>query len=126
MLFLSPMSSSSEYRPGLHILASFSADEAMLRDMAQCRQVFDGIILKHGLQKVGEAYHAFDAGGFTAIVALTESHISIHTWPEHGMATFDVFLSNFLRDNTAVVRAVYRDTLLAFRAREISKSELRR
>jgi S-adenosylmethionine decarboxylase len=120
------MNAQPEYRPGLHILASFTAAAAPLEDMQACRESFNGIILRHELQKVGEAYHAFPGGGFTAVIALTESHLSIHTWPEHGLATFDVFLSNFLRDNSATVRAIYNDVLMYFGATELSKTELQR
>ena len=35
--------------------------------------------------------HKFDPQGVTAIALLAESHISIHTWPEKGMAICDVF-----------------------------------
>lgn len=35
--------------------------------------------------------HKFSPQGVTAIVLLAESHISIHTWPEKGMAICDVF-----------------------------------
>ena len=35
--------------------------------------------------------HRFDPHGVTALALLAESHISIHTWPEHGYAAVDVF-----------------------------------
>jgi S-adenosylmethionine decarboxylase len=35
--------------------------------------------------------HKFDPQGVTAVALLAESHISIHTWPEIGMAVCDVF-----------------------------------
>ena len=35
--------------------------------------------------------HKFEPYGVTAIALLAESHISIHTWPEKGMAVCDVF-----------------------------------
>lgn len=31
-------------------------------------------------------------GGVTCTASLAESHISIHTWPEHGYAALDVFM----------------------------------
>ena len=119
------------YAPGLHILATFAASPAALRDAACCRVFFDAQVLAFGLEKVGEAYHTFPAdengaGGFTAVLALTESHLSIHTWPEHELATFDVFLSNFRRDNAPTVRALYAHTLAFFGATQLTLSELRR
>lgn len=35
--------------------------------------------------------HKFEPQGVTAIALLAESHISIHTWPEHGTAVCDIF-----------------------------------
>jgi S-adenosylmethionine decarboxylase len=35
--------------------------------------------------------HKFQPQGVTAIAMLAESHISIHTWPEKGIAVCDVF-----------------------------------
>ena len=35
--------------------------------------------------------HKFDPQGVTCVAMLAESHISIHTWPENGMAVCDVF-----------------------------------
>jgi S-adenosylmethionine decarboxylase len=105
------------YAPGLHILATFSAPAERLRDAAGSQQFFGELVARLGLTSVGEVYHVFaENAGFTAVLALTESHLSIHTWPEHGLATFDVFLSNFRRDNHAAVRAIYEATLAFFEA----------
>jgi S-adenosylmethionine decarboxylase len=114
------------YHPGLHLLATFTAPVAPLTDAPACQAFFDLQIGQLGLVKVGQAYHSFPNGGFTAVVALTESHLSIHTWPEHGLATFDVFLSNYQRDNSATVRALYAATLAFFEASEQSLTEVRR
>src|SRR6476646_3302370 len=121
----------STYSPGLHILATFAAPTAALRAAARCRAFFDAQVRAFSLEKVGEAYHSFPSdaegsGGFTAVLALTESHLSIHTWPEHGLATFDVFLSNFRRDNAATVRGIYAATLAFFEGTEQHKTEVRR
>ena len=40
---------------------------------------------------LGEVSHRFEPQGVTALALLAESHISIHTWPEHGYAAIDVF-----------------------------------
>ena len=37
------------------------------------------------------AVHKFEPQGVTGFALLAESHISIHTWPENGMAVCDVF-----------------------------------
>ena len=35
--------------------------------------------------------HKFEPQGVTAVALLSESHISIHTWPEKGIAVCDIF-----------------------------------
>ncbi|UFH56804.1 S-adenosylmethionine decarboxylase [Spirosoma sp. KNUC1025] len=114
------------YKPGLHLLSTFASSPEQLTDVQACRITFDQLIDSLKLTKVGEAYHVFPNGGFTAVICLTESHVSIHTWPELGMATFDVFLSNYLHDNTDKARQFYEDVLLYFSATELSKHELTR
>lgn len=38
-------------------------------------------------------FHVFTPqGGVTGVLLLAESHISIHTWPEHGFAAIDLFM----------------------------------
>ncbi len=40
---------------------------------------------------LNEVLHQFEPQGITALALLSESHISIHTWPEVGYAAVDVF-----------------------------------
>jgi len=113
--------------PGLHVLATFAAPAARLQDAAGSQQFFGALVGRLGLTSVGEVYHTFaGSGGFTAVLALTESHLSIHTWPEHGLATFDVFLSNFRRDNHATVRRLYAETLAFFEGDQRAYAEVLR
>ncbi|SMD06814.1 S-adenosylmethionine decarboxylase family protein [Pedobacter africanus] len=115
------------YKPGLHILSEFNAGKPeYLFSFESCKVLFDGLIVKYRLSKVGEVYHNFDGGGFTAVVCLTESHLSIHTWPEFKLATFDVFLSNYQKDNEDKVRGIYAEVLAFFEASERQKTELTR
>ena len=108
---------------GLHILATFSAGEALLRDMEGCRACFHQAIATLNLHSVGEVFHPFSEAGFTAVVCLTESHAAIHTWPEHGIATFDVFLSNLTADNSAKTRRFYDMVIAHFQATDIRTTE---
>jgi S-adenosylmethionine decarboxylase len=112
------------YKPGLHILGEFHAPEKLLKQSNSCKLFFDSLIASFDLQKVGEVYHDFDNGGFTAVVCLTESHLSIHTWPEFGLATFDVFLSNYQKDNSEKVRELFKATVAFFEGAIIKQQEV--
>jgi S-adenosylmethionine decarboxylase len=39
---------------------------------------------------VGQASAIFPNGAVTAALLLAESHLTVHTWPEHGLARFDL------------------------------------
>jgi S-adenosylmethionine decarboxylase len=39
---------------------------------------------------VGQASAVFGNGAVTAVLLLAESHLAVHTWPEHRMASFDL------------------------------------
>ena len=46
-----------------------------------------------GATVLSERWHHFGSGfGYTGVVILSESHISVHTWPEKGYAALDVFM----------------------------------
>ncbi len=40
----------------------------------------------------GHCHHFGEQQGVTGVLLLAESHISIHTWPEHGFAAVDIFM----------------------------------
>ncbi len=63
-----------------------------LRDESTLRRIFARVIDDLGLKAVGEVWHKFPGeGGVTGMVALTESHLSCHTYPEHNIATFNLY-----------------------------------
>lgn len=63
-----------------------------LRDEALLRAVFDRVMDDLGLTSIGFVWHKFDGeGGVTGLVALTESHLACHTYPEYGTATFNLY-----------------------------------
>lgn len=57
-----------------------TAKRALKEALESCKATF-----------MGEHYTLFPGGGISGIIVIAESHISIHTWPEHGYAAVDVF-----------------------------------
>ena len=63
-----------------------------LRDERLLRVLFERIITDLGLKALGSVWHIFPGeGGVTGLVALTESHLACHTYPEYGTATFNLY-----------------------------------
>ena len=64
-------------------------------------------------------FHKFQPQGVTAFAMLAESHISIHTWPEEGVAKCDIFTCS---DKCLPEKAVeYMKE--AFKATEVTSQE---
>jgi S-adenosylmethionine decarboxylase len=64
-----------------------------LRDLATVRSACDEVVRDLALRVVGEpVWHKFPgAGGVTGLYLLSESHLSCHTYPETGIATFNLY-----------------------------------
>jgi len=57
---------------------------------------------------VGEVFHQFTPEGVTGTILLAESHLAIHTWPESGFVTIDVYVCNERKDNRAKALQLFR------------------
>jgi S-adenosylmethionine decarboxylase len=64
-----------------------------LADIAHLRLLFDRIIRDLELHVVGEiSWHQFpEPGGVTGLALLSESHLTCHTYPEFGAASFNLY-----------------------------------
>ncbi|MCH7988747.1 MAG: adenosylmethionine decarboxylase, partial [Planctomycetes bacterium] len=41
---------------------------------------------------VNSSFHKFGPQGISGVLVLAESHLSVHTWPEHGYAATDIYV----------------------------------
>jgi len=65
--------------------------------------------LATGSVQVGDNFFQFQPQGVTGTVLLAESHLAVHTWPEAGFVTVDVYVCNYTTDNTAKAERVFRE-----------------
>jgi S-adenosylmethionine decarboxylase len=115
------------YSPGLHKLLTLRVNKSSkLQDLQGFSDFTDAVLQEFDLEKVGFSAHVFDNNSFTAAVCLKESHICIHTWPEFGQLTLDVYLCNYLRDNSDKVRRVAAGYIGYFEAEIINDHEINR
>ena len=90
------------------MLADFWVDDAEpLRRAATWETRLPDACRAAGATVLGARFHQFEPEGVTGIVLLAESHASVHTWPEAGLVTLDVFTCGAL-DTAAIVEAVRR------------------
>jgi S-adenosylmethionine decarboxylase len=88
-----------------------------------------------GLTAVGELFHRFaepgegratgidtpGGNGITGVVLLAESHLAVHTWPEQGAVTLDVYVCSFSRDNSAAAQDLTSMLIAAFAPRRAAR-----
>lgn len=65
-------------------------DPSILTDEARLLEVLRTAAAKGNAKVLGEASHVFPNGAVTAILLLSASHLSIHTWPEFNLANVDL------------------------------------
>lgn len=91
---------------GLHLIA----------DLAGCHDLCDAALIEDVLREAAVAarvhvlsvhLHPFGPEqGVTGVALLAESHISIHSWPEEGLAAVDIFVCGPLADAQAALDVI--------------------
>ena len=107
---------------GLHLTSDLygcACDARLLTDAALAADACRSAVAAAGLSCVAEKFFAFPRsqgrpGGVTGAILLAESHLALHTWPESGSVTLDVYVCNFTRDNSAQAEHLMRDMVARF------------
>lgn len=122
------MNRSNKPFTGLHVLGEITTKEVKrLKSLNQVRKHIRNVIKQYNLHELGSFYYKFSkGGGFTGIVSLVESHISIHTWPELKYFTLDVYLCNYSKDNSATAKKVFSEIVAFFGPSKIIKRSIKR
>lgn len=77
---------------GKHILLELNeCNPKLIDDLSFVRKILIAATQKMGATIIDEVFHKFSPQGVTGVIAIAESHLSIHTWPEHGYAAVDIF-----------------------------------
>ena len=77
---------------GKHLLLElWQSDSALLDNVRYIEDLMSMAANEAGATIVGKSFHKFSPRGVTGILAIAESHICIHTWPEHEYAAVDIF-----------------------------------
>jgi S-adenosylmethionine decarboxylase len=80
---------------GVHLLVNlYGCPKELLEYKEGVAKLLNEIVVEAKLTKVSESHFQFDPIGVTSVILLAESHISIHTWPEHNSAAVDIFCCN--------------------------------
>ncbi|RME78919.1 MAG: adenosylmethionine decarboxylase [Methanobacteriota archaeon] len=77
---------------GKHYIMELKTNNRKLLDDGKAvMRIMEEAARKGNVTVLGSLSRDFEPQGFTGVLLLSESHITIHTWPEYGYAAIDVF-----------------------------------
>ncbi|MGN8645758.1 adenosylmethionine decarboxylase [Gracilibacillus sp. HCP3S3_G5_1] len=89
---------------GRHVIAElWECNIDMLNDIEQLEKTFVNAALKAGAEVREVAFHKFAPFGVSGVVIISESHLTIHSFPEHGYASIDVYTCGDIIDPNVAV-----------------------
>jgi S-adenosylmethionine decarboxylase len=89
---------------GTHLIVEcYGCDIELLKSIPQLDELLTDAALSANATILNKYFHKFEKGeGITGFIALAESHLSVHTWPEHGYMAVDVFMCGDCDPQTSV------------------------
>ena len=87
---------------GRHVISElWGCDFDKLNNIEFIERTFVNAALKSGAEIREVAFHKFAPQGVSEVVIISESHLTIHSFPEHGYASIDVYTCGDLDPNIA-------------------------
>jgi S-adenosylmethionine decarboxylase len=77
---------------GRHVIAElWGCNADTLNDLHGLERLMVKAALESGAEVREVAFHKFAPQGVSGVVIISESHLTIHSFPEHGYASIDVY-----------------------------------
>jgi S-adenosylmethionine decarboxylase len=77
---------------GQHLLVEFyNCNPEVLDNVAGIEKHMNEAAIACGATIVQSSFHRFEPWGVSGVVVISESHLAIHTWPEYGYASVDLY-----------------------------------
>ena len=119
---------------GLHLTADLYGCQGaagLMTDADAIAQLCRSRTQQAGLTLVDDQWVKFpdwqgQPGGVTGTILLAESHLAIHTWPETGNVTLDVYVCNFSGDNSAKAQQLLDHVVQAYAPERVVRKQLHR
>jgi len=73
------------------LLELYECPLEILDNKDKVEQILVDVVKQAGARLISTSFHQFSPYGISGVVVIAESHITIHTWPEHKYAAIDVF-----------------------------------
>ncbi len=92
---------------GEHFIFDLSnCNHETLMDSERAYSLFAQAVRESGLTVVDEGFYKFSPHGFTCFLLLSESHASLHAWPEFGYCAIDLFTCAIGKDLLPLIKKI--------------------
>ncbi len=114
----------------LHIISDFiwvNFSSILELDEKFLKKLISDLIKNNNLTELWNYYHTFsEKNEITCIVALAESHIAMHIWPEKNYISLDIFVCNFWQNNSQKAKKIYNELKKIFKPQKIEEKFIER
>ncbi len=77
---------------GRHLIAEFyGCSPVKISKVPTIKRAMEDAAIEASATIVSSNFHQFNPYGVSGVIVIAESHLTIHTWPEYGYASVDVF-----------------------------------
>ena len=89
---------------GTHFMVElYGCDTKTIGDVDAIEEIMVAAATMAKAKIIDKKFHTFSPHGVSGVVIIAESHLVIHTWPEHGYCAVDIFTCGDRIDNAAAL-----------------------
>lgn len=92
-------------------------NDVLIHDLDKIKTLLDTICNKYDFSILNKSEHVFEPHGLTILYLLSESHLSVHTFPERKYIAIDLYTCREYKDNT-VYEEIYDFLIQCFQAKK--------
>ena len=92
---------------GMHVLADFGGCQIVPDKADDLEQTMVKAAELCKATVVNTTFHEFNPIGLSGVVVIAESHLAVHTWPEHGAVCIDLFTCSHEMDPTRALEFLF-------------------
>lgn len=111
---------------GLHIIANLKECNFNFLEETKLLNFSIESCQRNKLHVVGHTCYQFEPQGFTFTILLAESHLCIHTWPEHKSVALDIYTCNHSENNNLKTESIFNEIVALLNPAIIDKKFINR
>jgi S-adenosylmethionine decarboxylase proenzyme len=98
---------SQDIQLGMQLICEFfECDPEVLNNVPRIRELLVNAARAGNATVITDVFHHFNPHGVSGVVVIAESHVAIHTWPEHGCASLDIFSCSKKMDGSLIASLI--------------------